>query len=277
MARWTRGAVRRRGTPALHLMRVRGSYSLGSHVPKSCPDCGSDVEYASASAVVLTGTCADCGRPLTIIEPGAPMPSNGTPVTVGADGSPAAAVPSPLTLPNGFRCAECGESLAVESATSRQLEVRCTDCDTMFTYVLRREGESNGGEKEDDRRPTWRPERSPSPGPSRARPCRECGAPLRFSTNDEGLVTGECTSCGNRFTLPPRRDGGGRPGPRREGGGFSDRPRYDRGPPRGGRSFGGGRGPPRFGAGRPSFRPRNRWNDDQREGPPRRRKRSDDE
>ena len=73
----------------------------------------------------------------------------------------------------------------------------------------------------------------------RSRPCRQCGAPLRFTTNEEGLLVGECEACGNRFTLPPRTEGG-----RREGGfGRDDRGSRGRrfGPPsgrsKGGRSY----------------------------------------
>ena len=53
-----------------------------------------------------------------------------------------------------------------------------------------------------------------SAGP-RARPCRECGAPLRFSTGPDGAISGECDACGNKFTLPPKREGfrGGSRGP----------------------------------------------------------------
>jgi len=228
-------------------------------VPKSCPDCGAAVEFAEQEARLLTGTCAGCGKMVTVVtgvhlEPGT------------AEGS-LEGTASETTAPAGPACAECGGPLAIE-IDGRRLTASCDSCDATTEFF-------QGGA---DERPAPR-ERS-FDGPRRgrgedgmrganARPCRQCGAPLRFTTSEDGVLTGECDSCGNRFTLPPRRDsgrGGGFGGPGRRG----PPGRY---PPRRDYRSGGDRRPSRPGGSR--YRPRDRDDSDDGEDRPRRRPRRD--
>lgn len=229
----------------------------------ACPDCGADVELADRLVHLKAGTCAGCGHRLTVVSeevgPGAPQ-----------EEGPAASLESPATgggaeveevvVETGPPCPSCGGVLELSAGEDRRLTAVCSDCDSEFTYVL---------QTEKDERPPRRESRERDGGDFRqegpaARPCRKCGEPLRFSTNPDGTVTGICDSCGNRFTLPPRRTD--RRDDRR-GGGY--RSGGDRGGPRaggwrrGGRSDSGypsrGRGPPS--RGRPQRRRRDRDDD----------------
>lgn len=190
---------------------------------------------------MLTGTCPECHRVTTLVEGTLPI---GTAAPGAGDARAAgdtAASPTP-----GPECADCGGILTVTARDDGKLQVACAECETTTTFIP--EG------SESPRRPPERSERygrpgrreEPEGGAPRSRPCRQCGAPLSFTTDENGNLTGECAACGNRFTLPPRRDG---PSNRDRGPGG----RYpSRGPPRYGRSPGGwSRGPPR--GGRPRY------------------------
>jgi predicted RNA-binding Zn-ribbon protein involved in translation (DUF1610 family) len=239
----------------------------------ACPECGHEVEYRDAEVRLLTGTCTGCGKSLTVVagaEVAAGAPAEGA--------APAGAAPSA----DAPRCAECDTPLIVRTAGPTSLEAECPQCATTLTFVQpgdAEDDEDDADEEEDDdeatpapapRAPRYDRPRDDRPrgprGPDRgfdrppARPCRQCGAPLRFSTNPRGEVVGECDACGNRFTLPPRRDEGGF-----RGGG--------KGPPRGRYGSGDRRGPPR---GRPYGRPPPRYGDRDDDRRKRRRPRDDD-
>jgi DNA-directed RNA polymerase subunit RPC12/RpoP len=214
-----------------------------------CPDCGAEIELAERTARLFAGACADCGKPVTVIQAAAggseavasaPIPEGGT-----------ARVEAP-TPASGPPCGSCGAPLALQAGSPSKIDGSCAACGATFVYLLSRPEER---ERRFDRGGPPRRD-GPGAGPPRSRPCRECGGPLRFSTDDDGNVTGECTSCGNRFTLPPRREfGGERGGPGgRRGPSRSFSPSYRR-PGRWPRSGEGDR-PRRFGPARPTFRRR---------------------
>jgi uncharacterized membrane protein YgcG len=244
----------------------------------TCPGCGAEVSFAVQETRVLTGTCAGCQRVTTLIE--GPLPL-GTAVPGAGEETPSEGA----VAGEGPECAECGSPLTVAAREDGMLEVSCAECETVTTFVP--EGSSP------PRAPRDREERSPSRGDrprrreessssgdagfSNARPCRQCGAPLKFTTDAEGVLTGECSSCGNRFTLPPRRDSGSGRGDR---GGYSSRgpPRYGRKP--GGWSGGGGSGggssggrPSRYGGSSGGYARRERSSDGDDSGDDRRRRR----
>lgn len=209
-------------------------------MPRTCPDCGTSVEYSTRTAYVLNGTCGQCGLVLTVVQD-APGTPSGAPPAGTTTARPAGDTTAHGTEPP---CPACGSALTFRSGSAGGIEATCAGCGANATYVPA--GSAPRGEFAPERR---RPERSSGPGggfpSSNARPCRECGGPLRFSTNPDGTVAAECGQCGNRFVLPPRRDSDGGGGGRR----------FDRGsrPP-----FRGS-GSPRSYAGRPSggrFRPR---------------------
>ena len=241
---------------------------------KSCPDCGAETGFVERTARVLQGTCAGCGRSFTILQE---SPASSGPAEGGSAESAAGSGPSgpggASSAPAGPPCSVCGAPLALRTSDSG-FEARCSSCSTTFTYVLATSPFPGPGRSFPPRgRPAPREEEGRF-GPSRSRPCRECGGPLRFTTDPDGVVTGECDSCGNRFTLPPRREFGGR----RDGG---DRRRPGRGGPpsyrRGGRyppGRGGGEAP-RFRSAGPPYRRRERReeSDDEDEPSERRRRR----
>jgi hypothetical protein len=206
---------------------------------------------------VLTGTCAECHRVTTLVE--GPLPF-GTPVAAAGEETPTAE--GGASTAGGPECAECGSTLTVSARDDGMLEVACAECETTTTFVPQDSAPPRAPRERSDRyeRPRSRDDAG-GEGASNARPCRQCGAPLKFTTDAEGVLTGECASCGNRFTLPPRRDGGGGFGRGDRGGGD----RYNsRGPPRYGRKPGGysgggggyGGGRPRYGGGSGSYRRR---------------------
>jgi uncharacterized Zn finger protein (UPF0148 family) len=204
------------------------------------------MDFDEREVRLRTGTCPSCAKEFAFVEgttvssrlaspPSGPAPPSEARVSVskGTEGGP--------------ECEECGAPLAFREGEHGSLEAVCADCDTTTVFVPQREA----APRERERR---QPERFDAGAP-RGRPCRKCGAPLRFSTGDDGMLIGECGSCGNRFTLPPRDESGqgGRGGPRygrreyRPGPGA--RSSYPgRGGDRGGRPFRGAdrRGPPRF-------------------------------
>ena len=183
----------------------------------SCPDCGAEVEFTEQPVRLRTGTCSSCGHELALFD--------GTSVAIPPAGGAESAdeESSEATPPSGLECEECGSPLSLRARPDGSIEARCDECESTAIYVPQAAAEERAAE---DRRGR-RPERGDI-GPPSARPCRKCGGPLRFSTNEEGEVVGECSNCGNRFTLPPRRDGAPR------GRGYGARGRY------GDRPFAGG-------------------------------------
>jgi len=175
---------------------------------------------------VLSGTCGACHRVTTLVEGSLPLGAHeAAPGEATAPADRAAREGAP-------ECAECGSLLAITASDDGLLEVHCSECETTTTFVPR------GSERAPERRPTNRFERTGGPGEGRpnARPCRQCGAPLRFTTDENGVLTGECDACGNRFTLPPRRES-----------------RDDRFPARRPSGYGRGAGRPDRRGGRPYF------------------------
>lgn len=171
---------------------------------------------------MLSGTCSSCHRVTTLIE---------GPLTLGTPSPPARVPPGePRGAPSApLECAECGSPLTVAAQPDGSIEVSCSECETVSRFVPEdhRPSSSRGREPERDRRT---PGRTRDEGPGRSRPCRQCGAPLTFTTDENGQLTGECRQCGNRFTLPPRKPGFSRG--QGSQGRFAPRgpPRYRRGP-----------------------------------------------
>jgi hypothetical protein len=225
------------------------------------------MEFSSQPAQLLAGSCPGCGHAFTVLEglvqtghgaPGSRDQTSGTGETLAEE----AARPP---------CSLCGAPLEI-TASARGLSAVCSGCSSTFQYVLRSEAD----------RP-YRRSSGPAPSPredrglpdaSRARPCRNCGGPLQFSTSPDGLVTGTCPSCGNRFTLPPRRDFGNRG----RGGGtnFRDGYRPRRAAGRWSRTGDRGAPPSRFRAGGPPFRRRSDRSEDDDDSPRKYRRRRDD-
>lgn len=232
------------------------------------------MEFEVHPASVLLGTCSDCGHAFTLVE------GTATPAPRIAE---AGAAPAPAEGDEDRpTCDACGSTLLFKEVAEGTIQSTCPGCHATERYMAasaqgpprerfesrprRFEGRSDRYEGRSDRSE-----------PPRSRPCRECGGPLSFSTNPDGTVEGICSACGNRFTLPPRRDGDRPSGGRGEGGGrygggggnrYGGRPSYDRrGPP--------GRGPPRY-----NRRPRPAGSDDEGDRSTdrrRRRPRSDDD
>jgi len=183
------------------------------------------MEFEQHDVHLRTGVCPACAKEFAFVEGAAVSSRLGTPpagVAVEAEEEGEG-----ITAPSGGpECEECGSPLTFREGQRGSIEATCGECETTTIYIPRPER----ARPDRERRP-----RSEEEMP-RGRPCRRCGAPLRFSTGEDGLLVGECESCGNRFTLPPRPDrgrGGGFAGPRRYGGGD-----FRRGPPRRGpRSF----------------------------------------
>ncbi len=230
-----------------------------STMANTCPDCGEAIELTDREVRLRTGTCGACHHEFTLVAGAAlPIPEG---AAVGGV-IPSAAAPEPPE--GGPECADCGGPLLFRARSDGSLEARCDECETTAIYVVR----GAPSEERTERRPRAPSfDRDAGGGLPRGRPCRQCGAPLRFTTNDEGSLVGECDACGNRFTLPPRSDsprgpprygGGGRPGGRRFG------------PPRGRPSYGGSPrgGPRRYG--------RDREGSDEGSDQRRRRRRSDE-
>jgi hypothetical protein len=177
---------------------------------RPCPSCGAGVEYAARSAQVLTGTCGQCGHLLAIIgdEPTSSADSGSSKSAESGgnieDAGRGGAGGGSRSVDDRPTCEACGSTLTFHSAPDRGVEGACLGCGSNYTYVpakvagreTRRFGSTRSASSPQGRN------RFPS---SRGRPCRECGGALRFSTNSDGTVSAECGSCGNRFTLPPRR------------------------------------------------------------------------
>lgn len=253
-------------------MSPLGPSAAGTDMNSSCPDCGTEVGFEERTARVRQGTCPGCGHRLTLLsdaeaptDGGTPPTSSRSPGSEGGDGPEGPGAGGPK---EGPACEQCGTSLELSTAEG-SIEAHCRSCGTTLTYVL-----APAPSEED--RPSFRPRGRPprdegGPGaPRRGRPCRECGGPLTFSTDRDGNVTGECASCGNRFTLPPRREG---PGGRRFGAGGFRPGRGSYGPSREGGRWGrqGPRARPSRYRGRPPDRARTDEDDD--DARPRRRRR----
>jgi DNA-directed RNA polymerase subunit RPC12/RpoP len=225
----------------------------------SCPECGAGVELSTATAKVLTGTCAACGQGFTVLA--AVQPPTGAPASRGK-GDVDEAEAEEEGAASTIACADCGEMVAVENPSEGRIETVCPGCGARAAYSLVggptevREERYRGRPRDDARAGPRGRDTGPRPP---GRPCRECGGTLRFTTAPDGTVTGECTSCGNRFTLRPRSDSEGRGGGR----GFSGPSRGSYGRPGGWGRGGSGsyrgrdRGPPR-----PSYRRRDDSDDD---------------
>jgi uncharacterized Zn finger protein (UPF0148 family) len=172
------------------------------------------MDFEQREVHLRTGTCPSCSKEFAFVE-GATV-SRLAPVGSPDSGDSDEATAAATVTAGGPECETCGAPLAFREGTGGSLEVVCADCETTTVFVPQR---APG-------RPERIRERAPrfdDAGPPRGRPCRKCGAPLRFSTGEDGNLVGECDSCGNRFTLPPREGNGG------------DRPRGRGGPPRYGR------------------------------------------
>jgi hypothetical protein len=236
---------------------------------RTCPDCGSTVEYATRTSQVLTGTCDRCSHVFTIVQDqpvgGLPPDLEGNDVAGEAgDGGPRGRPVSDAPLPSDApRCEACGSSMTFHTSAGRGIEGICSGCDAAVSYLP---AAATGREEPRFRLETSSRPSEPSGGfrSERARPCRQCGGPLRFSTNPDGTVSCECGACGNRFTLPPRRDS-----ERSRGGGGGRR--FDRGSRP---TFGGGGRNRSYGRGQGGrFRPRPRRDDSEGDRPERRRSR----
>lgn len=259
-------------------MRCR-EHCLWGVMESSCPDCGAEAGFAERTARVLQGTCVGCGRTFTIVQdvsaasvtpsPPAPMAA-AAPGPTESDSRPSPPAPVP---PAGPSCGLCGATLALRASSDTSFEARCRSCSATFTYVLATPSAARTSPRFVAQGPPPR-EARPGPGLSKARPCRECGGPLRFTTDPAGNITGECSSCGNRFTLPPRRDFGGR----RDGrGGLRGPDRPFRSSNRRPNRWSGGTNPerlPRFRGSIGAYHPNGRRRDSDDDGPdPRRRRR----
>jgi hypothetical protein len=242
-------------------------------VTNSCPQCGARVELDDRPVRLLNGTCAACNVTFTVLREEPTPTSGGTTVVPLPTRSVSSEVPfgGAPTSPSVIECADCRGPLLLRRTSQSSIEASCDDCRSTVTYTLNAPGAISGRAPRSDRgRIRERGQAFPS---AAARPCRQCGGPLRFSTAPDGTVQGECGSCGNRFTLGPRREFGPRTprsGERRGFGGF----RRDGAAPRRRDRFG-----PRPRDRTPSrFRRRDRQ-DDEDEAPnqDRRRRRSQDE
>ncbi len=205
----------------------------------SCPECGSSMDFEQREVHLRTGTCPSCAKEFAFVEGSAVSRLAPSGRGVAGTGEDDSAVVAGAT--GGPECETCGAPLAIRERSGGSLEVVCADCETTTIFVPQRV--AGRSERRRERGP-----RFDDSGPPRGRPCRKCGAPLRFSTDESGQLVGECESCGNRFTLPPRADGGGdRPRGRGGSGGYGRRefrpgsggrpPYRNRGNDRGSRPF----------------------------------------
>lgn len=222
-------------SPFTDLLMSSGRLLAVSSMSVACPRCGSELELAAKTLTVDSGECPSCHRTLTLWEGAPPIGAGSIVASEGAEGAAPDDESDAERPASSIACGECGEPAAARSLEDGTIEASCSDCGHRAIYSLVEPG-----------RPT-RERRSynarPAEGRPASRPCRECGGPLRFTTGEDGMITGECDSCGNRFTLPPRREG-------------RDFDRRGRFPPGGGRfrgrgaGAGFGRGPPRSGGDR---------------------------
>lgn len=211
----------------------------------TCPACGAEMEYSERAVTLRTGTCPSCAKAFAFVE-GSTLSDH---LPAPGESSGATLVGAPVEVAEDApECDECGSALAFRTGRNGAILGVCSECET--TTVYRPASESATEERE---RRAPRAEFQ-GPGGPRSRPCRKCGAPLRFSTTDDGLLVGECDACGNRFTLPPR-ESSDRPR------GYSGRPQFNRS----GYRPGGRRGTNYRSSGRSGGRP---YGGSDRRGPP---------
>ncbi len=211
----------------------------------TCPACGAEMEYSERAVTLRTGTCPSCAKAFAFVE-GATLADHLPPPDERTGATP---VGAPIEVAEDSpECDECGTLLAFRTGRKGAILAVCSECETTTVYRAASEAAPEGRDRAVSSRDFG------GPGAPRSRPCRKCGAPLRFSTTEDGLLVGECDSCGNRFTLPPR--------------GGSDRPRSYPGRPPYGRSgyrSGDRRGSYYRGSGRSGGRP---YRESERRGPP---------
>jgi len=184
---------------------------VGESMASVCPSCGAEMEFSERSVVLRAGTCPSCAKEVAYVE-GATLTDHLPAIGETSDATP---VGVPVRVAeDGPTCEECGAPLEFRAGRGGRLLAVCTDCEATITY----RAERGSDVEEAAGRPARSAGRGAAEGP-RGRPCRKCGAPLRFTTDDEGLLVGECDSCGNRFTLPPRPQSN-------RGRGFGERPKY---------------------------------------------------
>jgi len=186
------------------------------------------MEIEEREVRLRTGTCPSCAKEFAFVEGPETVARLGS--VAGSEAAGSETESGMAVATTGLECEECGSPLAVAPGTRGSLKVVCEECERTTVYVPRtsaprfeRGRPARGGFEE---------------GAPRSRPCRKCGAPLRFSTQEDGTLVGECESCGNRFELPARSDRrGGGPDRRRDSGyrsrggrrAFQDRERPERG------------------------------------------------
>ncbi|HXQ95061.1 MAG TPA: hypothetical protein VN864_07865 [Thermoplasmata archaeon] len=225
----------------------------------SCPECGGDVPVATRTIPVLAGTCPGCSREVLLLSPGTtPIPGVEIPKAAPEEESEDAPTASAVTLPHPGDD-DCEGTLQLEAVGADRLVGVCSDCGEEFTFRLFTEGQEEEAPRPPPReRPpmgrSFAPRGDRDEGAAPTRPCRQCGGALSFDTGADGTVTGHCASCGNTFSLAPRRDRGG------GGGGGGGRGGYGSYGGRG-RSYGGGggggyRGRPSGGGGGGRYGPR---------------------
>lgn len=212
---------------------------LGCSMAKACPDCGAAMEFEAHPASVLLGTCSDCGHAFTLVE------GTAAPAARTADPNATAAAATSEEGEDRPTCDACGSTLTFRETGDSSIQSVCPGCHATENFVAAASVRPPARDRFDRPRSFDRRSEGGFEGARPSRPCRECGGPLAFSTNPDGTVEGVCQACGNRFTLPPRRDdgrpSGGRGGggyDRRGGGGggYGRRPSFDRrGPPGQGR------------------------------------------
>lgn len=239
----------------------------------SCPKCGSAIELASRPVTVRTGKCTSCEANITYLEgtEEIPIPSGGHAVGAALEVESGDEAGEDGEEETTLKCSNCGGDLELSIGAGNSIEATCTECQNEQRYVLEGMAAARPPARDDEggRRPWGRSERSGPGGPAGppARPCRECGGALKFTTLPDGMVQGECTSCGNKFVLPPRRDD--RRGGDRGRGGYGGRSNYRSGGGggryggRGGGGGGGYRGKRRDYGGERSERPRRRSDRDE--------------
>lgn len=227
----------------------------------SCPGCGGVVELTERSVPAQAGACPNCQREVLLLL-SRPATATLQPETGEEEKESEESATAGLSVPHPGD--DCDGTIVLELAAPDRLVGLCDDCGEEFAFVLSTGAPAEAEESSEEERPrrrferpafrTARPREDRDDDRPPARPCRQCGGPLRFDTDEDGNVTGHCDSCGNTFTLPKRREGGGREyggGRRMGGGGFRPsagrRPYRPRGPPRGDRDDRrrGGRRPPR--------------------------------
>ena len=234
-----------------------------------CPDCGTALDLSERTVRIRVGACPQCHHTFSLLPHDAPSETGG-PAAVpdaGIDALAGTELPEtpagsgegetrPPRAAKGAKaagdddgetpvCGTCGSDLVFRAADEVTIEVYCPQCEetTRFRAESAEPPAPTREPRERFERRGARPERGGRDRDDGDRPpprgCRRCGGPIDFETTPDGGRVGVCRNCGNRFTLPPRRDDD-------SSGGYRGRSSYRErsGPPR--RSYGGERsGPPR--------------------------------